>query len=166
MEEILFMTQILANSEIINESYGFPIDYPGKVLVNDYGKCYVASVNIEPKTVVERFFGPRMKYAEIPLEEICHAACEGDGYWMIPITNARYINHSCDPNCEINSKGEVCAKRFIKAEEEITFDYVTISKKSYLNAPQEYFWDPRWTFECRCGSINCHKKIDRYIIQG
>ncbi|HVY73002.1 MAG TPA: SET domain-containing protein-lysine N-methyltransferase [Candidatus Paceibacterota bacterium] len=41
---------------------------------------------------------------------------------------ARYINHSCRPNCEIDIKYKrvfVFAKRNIKAGEELTYDYDT-----------------------------------------
>lgn len=39
---------------------------------------------------------------------------------------ARYINHSCRPNCETDVKGKeiiVTAKRTIQAGEELTYDY-------------------------------------------
>ncbi len=44
----------------------------------------------------------------------------------IPINKARYINHSCRPNCEIDIKNKrifIFAKKNIKAGEEITYDY-------------------------------------------
>jgi len=47
-----------------------------------------------------------------------------DGY--IPSNKARFINHSCAPNCEIDMKNKriyVFAKRNIKAGEELTYDY-------------------------------------------
>lgn len=47
-----------------------------------------------------------------------------DGY--IPGNKARFINHSCKPNCEIDiKKGRVYifALRSIKEGEELTFDY-------------------------------------------
>ncbi len=159
------LSQSFATSDLICENVSIQVEYPGKVSINSKGKCYIATRDIEPGSFVERFEGPCVKYEEIPLEEICYAGCHGDGFWTIPLTNARYINHSCDPNCDMNSNGDVYAIRFIKAGEEITFDYVTISKERYLKAPQEYFWDPRWSFDCLCGSSNCHKQIDHYIIK-
>lgn len=47
-----------------------------------------------------------------------------DGY--IPSNKARFINHSCAPNCEIDIKDRriyIFAKRAIKAGEELTYDY-------------------------------------------
>ncbi len=58
---------------------------------------------------------------------------------------ARYINHSCDPNCEaVNWKGEIwiVAKRQIEAGEELTYDY-GFAVEHFLDHP------------CRCGSSNC-----------
>jgi SET domain-containing protein len=55
---------------------------------------------------------------------------------------ARYINHSCRPNCEaINRRNRIfiVAKRAIKSEEELTYDY----GKEYFEA----FIQPS---RCRC----------------
>lgn len=46
---------------------------------------------------------------------------------------ARYINHSCKPNCEVEvCRGKICifAKRRIKKGEELTYDY----GEEYFNA--------------------------------
>ena len=53
-----------------------------------------------------------------------------DGY--IPNNPARFINHSCAPNCEIDIRHKriyVFAKRTIPAGEELTYDY----DKEYFN---------------------------------
>src|SRR4029077_17074145 len=76
--------------------------YPAEVSTNSYGKCYRATRDIEPGIVVERFVGKEIPYEEVPESEIIYAATDGKGTWTIPLTNARYINHSCDPNCKIN----------------------------------------------------------------
>lgn len=62
-----------------------------------------------------------------------------------------FINHSCDPNAEVTWNGDVAtlvAMRNIESGEEITFDYGTVIP------PGDNF-----TFNCRCGSINCEKVI-------
>jgi uncharacterized protein len=49
-----------------------------------------------------------------------------DGY--ITRNNARFINHSCAPNCEIDIKNRrvyIFARRSIKEGEELTYDYGT-----------------------------------------
>ena len=61
---------------------------------------------------------------------------------------ARYINHSCAPNCEIEiRKGRVfvMAKKGIKAEEELSYDYDTDYFDTYIK--------PKG---CRC--TKCAKK--------
>ncbi len=48
---------------------------------------------------------------------------------------ARYINHSCRPNCEIEIRKEhvyVFSKRAIKAGEELTYDYDTDYFDEYI----------------------------------
>jgi len=58
---------------------------------------------------------------------------------------ARYVNHSCDPNCEaVNDRGKiwVVAVRDIEPGEELTYDY---------GYDIEHFLD----HPCYCGSKNC-----------
>lgn len=136
-----------------------------QVVENQYGKCVVASEDIPAGKVVERFDGPVMKYEDVPDEEACYAACQSDGLCMIPMTSARYLNHSCNPNCFIDANGDVITKRLVREGEELTFDYVTLSRAAFEQNPEAYFWDPRWTFTCLCGAANCYGKIDRYMIK-
>lgn len=141
------------------------IQYPCKVVQNTYGKCVIATQDIAVGTIVQKFDGPIVKYEDVPIEERCYVGCQADGLCTIPLTCARYINHSCDPNCLISPHGDVLAVRLIKEGEEITFDYVTISRKEFEQNPQAFFWDPVWSFDCQCHAPNCHKRIDRYIIK-
>lgn len=55
---------------------------------------------------------------------------------------ARYINHSCRPNCEtdiVKGKVYIYAKRNIKEDEELTYDY-----------GKEYFDDFIKPYGCKC----------------
>ena len=57
---------------------------------------------------------------------------------------ARYFNHSCKPNCEIDIRGGhilILAKRAIQAGEELEYDY-----------GQEYFDEFISASGCRCGA--------------
>ena len=59
---------------------------------------------------------------------------------------AKYINHSCDPNCEtdiIRGKIWINAIKDIKKGEELTYDYGFSFDEDYKNYP------------CRCKSKNC-----------
>jgi len=59
---------------------------------------------------------------------------------------ARLINHSCNPNCEVDGKGLklwVFALRDIKKGEELSYDYGFGYDSDYKQ------------FVCKCGSKNC-----------
>lgn len=60
--------------------------------------------------------------------------------------SAKYFNHSCDPNCEVDIKNDrifVLATRRIKKGEELTYNY-------------GYEYDDDWKdHPCLCGSKNC-----------
>ncbi|KAJ3044530.1 hypothetical protein HDV00_001957 [Rhizophlyctis rosea] len=74
--------------------------------------------------------------------------------WLLPTSNARYANHSCDPNSYISPTQELITRRPIKANEQITF--------VYNNGDESEWWDPVWNFDCACGAENCQGAIDRY----
>lgn len=143
---------------------GACLDYPAHVSTNSYGKCLVASRDIEPGSVVARFEGPIVTYDQVPLDEIIYVAYSGNGCWVIPKTDARFINHSCNPNCA-HRGSELLAVRPIKKGEEITFDYVTISPEICQKEGDELFWDDRWTFQCQCGDPHCYGLIDDYFVK-
>lgn len=68
----------------------------------------------------------------------------------IPSNKARFINHSCRPNCEIDIRKRrifVFAKRAIRAGEELTYDYDT-----------EYFEEHIKPRGCLCEK--CREKRD------
>ncbi len=77
---------------------------------------------------------------------------------------ARYINHSCDPNCEVDIvKGEIWIKSIKKIEKgsELSYDYgYEFDKDDYID------------HICKCKSLNCigyiissddRKKFKKYI---
>ena len=64
---------------------------------------------------------------------------------------ARWINHSCDPNCEADEvEGRVFIKalRNIKAGEELNYDYGLIIDEPYTKKLKA-------EYPCWCGSKNC-----------
>ena len=59
---------------------------------------------------------------------------------------ARLINHSCDPNCEVDGVGLklwIYSVKDIKKNEELTYDYGFSFDKDYKDFP------------CRCGAKKC-----------
>ncbi|MEQ5840399.1 SET domain-containing protein-lysine N-methyltransferase [Paraburkholderia acidicola] len=65
--------------------------------------------------------------------------------------NARWINHSCGPNCEaeeIDGQVFIHALRDIEVDEELFYDYgLVIDSRQTKKLKREY--------ECRCGSRKC-----------
>lgn len=60
---------------------------------------------------------------------------------------ARFLNHSCAPNCEaewLDGKIWITARRDIKSGQELTFNY-------------GYDLENYRTYPCHCGAVNCRK---------
>lgn len=78
-----------------------------------------------------------------------------DGGWVIDATrhgnSARWINHSCAPNCEIEEEGRrvfIDAGRDIRPGEELSYDYnLQIGEKHTKKAKREH--------ACFCGARRC-----------
>lgn len=73
---------------------------------------------------------------------------DGDYSW----NTARLINHSCNPNCEVEGKGLklwITATKDIKKDEELSYDYGFGYDVDYKQFP------------CKCGSQNCAGYIVR-----
>lgn len=86
------------------------------------------------------------------------------------VDDGDFVNHSCDPNCEIVWQIELRAIRDIEAWEEPCFDYSTVLKKINIDANKatipEGFISHNETseflafpWECECGSEKCRKII-------
>jgi SET domain-containing protein len=68
---------------------------------------------------------------------------------------ARYVNHSCDPNCEADEIGGrifITSIRDIRGGEELTYDY-------NMEAPSPLPRDWRRRYACRCGTPRCRGTI-------
>jgi hypothetical protein len=71
---------------------------------------------------------------------------------------SRFINHSCEPNCESVVEGRrvfIHATRDIRAGEEVLYDYWYITDDSYT------LDDLRRIYPCRCRSDNCRGTLAR-----
>jgi SET domain-containing protein len=70
---------------------------------------------------------------------------------------ARFINHSCEPNCEAVTERRriwIYALRDIRAGEELTYDY-------NLTGETEDPEDQRKRYPCHCGSEKCRGTLFR-----
>lgn len=70
-------------------------------------------------------------------------------------SNARWINHGCDPNCEAREeKGRVFihALRDIADGEELCYDYGLIIEERHTKTLKQ-------AYACRCGAANCRQTM-------
>lgn len=141
------------------------LTFPSAALDNSYGKCLVATKDLPQGVVVERFAGPIVSYEDVPPAEISYACLIDNDKWLIPQTNARYMNHSCDPNCRIADNLEVITIRQVSKGEDLTFSYNTVTTHEMVNMSESLFWDSRWSFNCLCGAHNCTGRVDGYIVK-
>lgn len=129
------------------------------------GRGLIAGETIEEGAVVERLEGRAISYNKIPEADIRNAFEIDDDRWMVPQSNARFINHSCDPNCYISNNLDVLTLRKVHAGEELTIMYNEVTIEKYMKTgavvPE---WDPRRTFDCFCSVPKCIGRIDRYIV--
>ena len=121
--------------------------------------------NIKPGEIVIEYVGEMITnkiadYREIEYNERGFGDCymfRFDADNIIDATKygnlARFINHCCEPNCkaqcnEINGKKHILllAKRYIKAGEEITYDYNFEVESEKI--------------QCRCGAKNCRGRLN------
>lgn len=69
-------------------------------------------------------------------------------YWSQELMPIHMTNHSCNPNGAFNEQGMLIALKEIKANEEITYDYL---RHPIAASP--------WDFECKCKSADCIKWV-------
>jgi hypothetical protein len=130
---------------------------------NEYGFCLLATRALDAGVVVAHFEGDVVPYEEVPEDEIAYVLNLENGGWMIPSTAARYANHSCDPNCMIDDQLRLVTIRPVAAGDELTYSYILADRGHYERSETDFFWDERWTFDCRCGSPDCVGRVDRYL---
>lgn len=117
-----------------------------------YGWAVFAQAPIKKGEVVAVFDG---KFYDDDFDEwnddlLNHTIQCGPALWRDSKGFARYLNHSCDPNCGIKKKFKVVAMRDIAKGEEITWDYEMTEKSTW------------WLMKCKCGSPLCRKRIGNY----
>lgn len=69
--------------------------------------------------------------------------------------SARWINHSCAPNCyaeEINGRIYIYASRTIEAGKELFYDYGLVCDARHTKAL-------KLAYACRCGACKCRKTM-------
>lgn len=117
-----------------------------------YGRAVFAVRPIRRGEVIAAFDGPILdeNFEDWTDDLLSHAIQFDKEKWRDSRGLARWVNHSCDPNCGIKSLFKIVAMRPIEAGEEITWDY-EMTEKSW--------W---WRMKCKCGSPLCRKRIGNY----
>lgn len=133
-----------------------------------HGKGVFATRTIRAGTWIIEYAGERITHDEADLRYDDDAPGEHhtflfavDDTWCIDAARggneARFINHSCDPNCEAVHEVEtgriwICAIRTIRPGEELTYDYG-------FKPDGEDLETARRKYPCRCGAANCRGTI-------
>jgi SET domain-containing protein len=116
-----------------------------------HGQGLFAAIDIKQGTHILPYMGEK-----IPKEEGARRLAQGNEYIFElndrydidgkMLTNtARYINHSCDPNCTVENTGRtlwIIAARDLQEGEELSYNY-------------GYQLDGYETHPCTCGAKNC-----------
>ena len=126
------------------------------------GRGVYARVEIPAETRLIEYVGERISHAEADRRDALERARRQHTYLFIVNSRvvidaryggniSRYINHSCDPNCEARFEGSriwITTVRDVAAGDELSYDY-------------EYDWMPGFTladlaeYRCSCGSPRC-----------
>ncbi len=128
-----------------------------------FGKGVFARDALLPGEPLFAYEGPKVRWEDVPDAEAAHVIKSG-GRWVIPGSPARYVNHACEPNCDVDDDLRLVPLRTIAPGEELTIDYHTADPAAMAADPGAYFWDPRWSFDCRCGSPRCVGRVDGWRI--
>jgi SET domain-containing protein len=115
------------------------------------GKGLFTAQDIKKESRIHRYSGEKFTKAESKkrLAQGNASIFAFNDHWDIDgkvlRKKARYINHSCDPNCEVHTTSRtiwIVALRDIKAGEELTFNY-------------GYELDDEMEQPCTCGAERC-----------
>ncbi len=122
-----------------------------------HGRGVYATQVIPKGARIIEYTGKRMPWADVPADpndphtfifgldhgQVINAGIDGN--------EARWINHSCDPNCEAIGKGDrifICAMKQIRAGEELFYDYA-------LQLDEPITEELEAEYKCHCGAASC-----------
>lgn len=116
------------------------------------GQGVFALKKIRKNEIVAQFDGPIYDddFDDWTEDLLNHTIQFAKAAWRDSQGPARYINHSCEPNCGIRGLFKVVAMRAILPGEEITWDYEMTEKNDW------------WRLRCKCGSPSCRKIIGNF----
>lgn len=122
------------------------------------GTIIVFSDSLDIKILPRMYARFSEKFREI-VESFTYIDKEGQG--VLPWDNAKYLNHSCEPNILLTPYLFFISTHDIAESEQITTDYGLL--QAYLDVYQQGEF-----FSCQCGSSNCRKianfkEIEQYL---
>jgi hypothetical protein len=114
-----------------------------------FGKGLFAATKISAGTVLCKIAGNEMDFAKtVSLKDKESHALQIDiDRYILCEPPFLFSNHSCNPNCGINTKMEMITLKDIQRGEELLWDYSTSMLERH------------WTLECSCGEKQCRKII-------
>lgn len=117
-----------------------------------FGKGLFAKERLEKNEPFAEFDGPiyEAERCSNPPQDVADHAIQIDEHkWKDSQGIARFINHSCEPNCGISGNTTLVALRDIQPGEELLWDY-------------EMTEDSDWHMECHCGTPSCRHTIGAF----
>lgn len=115
------------------------------------GRGLFATSSIPPGVRVATFLGAPKWIWDIPEQYWPYTFQVDYDRYVLPreSNRARFINHSCEPNCVVSGRSIVTMRKVPRGEE-LTFDYSS-----------DVDW-PGFRMACKCGSSECRKVIRAY----
>lgn len=107
------------------------------------GKGVFATRSFDRGKAIGEFEGEIMPESETYGEKVYCFAIDEENVLVGHEHPLKYINHSCDPNCEAWQEG---IRVFIHA-----IDKIATGEELTIN----YGFDPDWEAPCRCGARRC-----------
>ena len=108
-----------------------------------FGKGVFARKDFRKGEVVGIVKGRKYPYKSFPVASESYVMELDANTVLNPSTPFRYLNHACNPNCEMQSDGEhirIITLKSIKHSQELTIDYG---------------WPAYFAIPCGCGSSIC-----------
>lgn len=91
------------------------------------------------------------KYDGWTEDQLNHVIQISPNQWRDSNGIARYLNHSCDPNCGVRGRFKIVTMRNIEPGEELTWDYEMTEMNNF-----------GWRMSCRCNTDMCRGTIGHY----
>lgn len=116
---------------------------------SQFGRGVFANTNIKAHTIICSVTGTELNFAQTVLlgERESHSLQTGIDKYILCDPPFLFSNHSCDPNCAVNSDLNFYAIRDIHEGDELFWDYSTSMLERH------------WEMPCACGNAVCRKII-------